>query len=121
METFPALSLCLSVETVAVKQTVRPPLFPPYHRLPLLRQVSLPITLIPLSISLSCSLFMLIAFFRLYHVNLVPSLRPIRGSRTYDHPSCNPALAHAAIQVIGEICSKGFMSCLELHSVSVIQ
>ena len=115
METFPALSLCLSAETVAVKQTVRPPLFPPHHRLPLRRQVSLPITL-----SLSCSLFILIAFFRLYHVNLVPSLRPIRGSRTYDHPSCNPALAHAAIQVIGEICSKGFMSCLELHSVSVI-
>ena len=33
METFPDLSLCLSAETVAVKQTVRPPLFPPYHRL----------------------------------------------------------------------------------------
>ena len=57
METFPALSLCLSVETVAVKQTVRPPLFPPHHRLPLRRQVSLLITLTSLYFSFMFSLY----------------------------------------------------------------
>ena len=41
-------------------------------------------------------------FFRLHHFNLVPSLRPIRGSRTNDHPSSNSPLAYAAIQVTME-------------------